>query len=307
MRLISFDVGIKNMAYCLFDVDAVSNAISIIRWDIIRLVPDTPVSTLTCTEVGKKTNTCGKSAKYVSPDNRDCFCDMHSKKQTNWLLPKKEYTSPAMRKMPVETIHGLYIGVLTNIDTRPKKQAMIDSLAQYYAARTLIPVKNIGVEPNAKDVDLISIGRIMYAKLSEMAELEGVTHVIIENQISTIASRMKTIQGMLSQTFVVMKGDTVYIEYVSSANKLKGMVDIEPQPDTSAAAKYRAHKTDGIRICRTFLTENVESLGKWRIHFDQSKKKDDLADSFLQGIWYLKTKKIISYADNLKINSVSVS
>ena len=36
----------------------------------------------------------------------------------------------------------------------------------------------------------------------------------------------------------------------------------------------------------------------------QVSKKDDLADCFLQGLWYFKHKNIISYADNLKINIV---
>jgi len=35
-----------------------------------------------------------------------------------------------------------------------------------------------------------------------------------------------------------------------------------------------------------------------------TKKKDDLADSFLQGIWYLKHNNIITYAEDLKINIV---
>ena len=43
--------------------------------------------------------------------------------------------------------------------------------------------------------------------------------VIIENQISTIASRMKTLQGMISQYFI-MKG-IPSIEFISSINKLK--------------------------------------------------------------------------------------
>lgn len=45
----------------------------------------------------------------------------------------------------------------------------------------------------------------------------------------------------------------------------------------------------------------------WHQNFEKSKKRDDLADCFLQGIWYLKHNKIIHYADNLKINSVIVS
>ncbi len=31
-------------------------------------------------------------------------------------------------------------------------------------------------------------------------------------------------------------------------------------------------------------------LNKWIFNFMQHKKKDDLADSFLQGLWYIKYK-----------------
>jgi len=46
-----------------------------------------------------------------------------------------------------------------------------------------------------------------------------------------------------------------------------------------------------------------DNLNKWKDSLN-TKKKDDLADSFLQGIWYLKHKNIIMYAEDLKINSV---
>jgi len=46
-----------------------------------------------------------------------------------------------------------------------------------------------------------------------------------------------------------------------------------------------------------------DNLHEWKESLD-IKKKDDLADSFLQGIWYLKHKKIIIYADDLKIKIV---
>jgi hypothetical protein len=46
-----------------------------------------------------------------------------------------------------------------------------------------------------------------------------------------------------------------------------------------------------------------ESFKNWKDTLN-TKKKDDLADSFLQGIWYLKHKKIILYAEDLKINIV---
>ena len=36
--ILSFDIGIKNLAYCLINQD--DNEINIIRWDIINLVKD---------------------------------------------------------------------------------------------------------------------------------------------------------------------------------------------------------------------------------------------------------------------------
>jgi hypothetical protein len=110
---------------------------------------------------------------------------------------------------------------------------------------------------------------------------------------------MKTIQGMLSQYFIMQ--DTVpYIEYVSSSNKLKDLVVNNVQENS-----YKKHKNDGISICQQFVQEN-EQLTSWTPLFE-TKKKDDLADAFLQGIWYLKRENIISYAENLNINCVTLS
>jgi hypothetical protein len=122
-----------------------------------------------------------------------------------------------------------------------------------------------------------------------------ITHVILENQISTIANRMKTIQGMLAQYFIMRGRPDIVIEFVSSSNKLK---DFVAEKNTT----YKQHKKDGIAICSRFL-ENNPGWSGW-VSVLQTTKRDDLADSFLQGIWYLKRGNIISYAENLKINIV---
>ena len=48
-------------------------------------------------------------------------------------------------------------------------------------------------------------------------------YVIIENQISPIANRMKSIQGMLTQYFITK--DVPHIEYISAINKLSSLSD----------------------------------------------------------------------------------
>ena len=52
------------------------------------------------------------------------------------------------------------------------------------------------------------------------ASFTDITHVVIENQLSPIANRMKTIQGMLAQYFIMID-ENIDIQFISSSNKLK--------------------------------------------------------------------------------------
>ena len=47
-----------------------------------------------------------------------------------------------------------------------------------------------------------------------------------------------------------------------------------------------------IKFTKNIISEN-NNLHKWVKLFNKHKKKDDLADSFLQGRWYLKNKKFL--------------
>jgi hypothetical protein len=128
------------------------------------------------------------------------------------------------------------------------------------------------------------------------------THVIIENQISPIATRMKTLQGMLTQ-YYIDHIENVDITFVSSVHKLKQFVAIKTGEQEKNS--YKDHKVSGIDYCSRILQQNP-GFSAWLPKLD-TKKKDDLADCFLQGLWYFKQKNIITYADDLKINIVTLS
>ena len=132
----------------------------------------------------------------------------------------------------------------------------------------------------ANDMDLIQIGIAMRKALdTELKDhLSSLTNIIIENQISPIANRMKTLQGMLAQYFIMH--DKTQIAFISAANKLK-VVEADIATDTST---YAARKKEGIHITLKLLNERYP---EWLAHFSQHKKKDDLADAFLQGNWFL--------------------
>ena len=136
--------------------------------------------------------------------------------------------------------------------------------------------------------------------LNQIPNIHDIDHIIIENQISPIANRMKTIQGMLAQYFI-MTTPNAKIEFVSSSNKLKQFQKSQTISNNDASSDYKQHKLDGVYFTKTILQNNY-FLTNWENILET--KKDDLADCFLQGIWYLYSKKIISYMENLKINSV---
>jgi hypothetical protein len=129
------------------------------------------------------------------------------------------------------------------------------------------------------------------------------THVVLENQISPIATRMKTLQGMLMQYFI-MRCDDVEIACVSSSNKLswlqaKGESKSKSKSDckgksedtntnANASDGYAQHKRDAVAWCRLLLASNPLLCPPHLVTlFDTMKKKDDLADCLLQGLWYL--------------------
>ena len=65
MKLISFDIGIKNMAYCIINIDLEKNTFDIIRWDILNLMNENLNDKKFCNVKLIKTGVlCGKSALY---------------------------------------------------------------------------------------------------------------------------------------------------------------------------------------------------------------------------------------------------
>jgi hypothetical protein len=127
---------------------------------------------------------------------------------------------------------------------------------------------------------MVTYGQRMKSGLENLLKDITVDRVIIENQIGPLALRMKTLQGMIMQHFI--EKECPIIEEISAANKLKDYL-------VKKKTKYNERKKLSIKITQEILKEN-NNLDVWIPIFLEHKKKDDLADSFLQGIWYIKYK-----------------
>ena len=294
MKLISFDVGIKNMAYCILDLSGTSFQIK--DWNVLNLMNPVETTSYICNckvKTKKEEKVCGKQAKYKKENMY--FCTQHANSNKIYMMFQKDLTSQSLKKKKIDEL--LLVGKkhMFFLDNIKRTKADILNTLDNYFSKNMLDVIIKTKKVNAGDTDLITIGKNLKNELLKIDELQNIETVFIENQISPIANRMKTIQGMLAQYFI-MTNEDCNIEFVSSGHKLKQFDQLKEK------TSYKENKQQGIFFSKK-LIDNNESLSEWK-DWEQSKKKDDLADCFLQGLFYFVREKNISYADDLKIKIV---
>lgn len=259
MKVLSIDVGIKNLALCLFDVES-KDKYEILKWDVVSLCNEKVVNCL-----------CGKSAKYNYKEAY--YCKKHCKNMNCPIIPK-ELELSKVKKTKINDLRQLLISHEIEFDPKKSKVHLLEYLEHLFNKIYILPFSNT---VKTSELSLIEIGISMKSVLDNLYGNLYIDTVIIENQISPIANRMKTLQGMIAQYFIMK--NTTDIHFISAANKLKEYV--------TTKTTYNERKHKGIEICEELLINN-ELFGKHLDMFHTHKKKDDLADCFLQGIWYLR-------------------
>ena len=275
MKILSFDVGIKNLAFCLLNVKNGRHTID--KWDVINLCDDDTNKVCCC----KKPKKCNQLAKYYD-DTLECdnfYCKKHAK-LTDKSLPSNSVNPKKLSKMKLSELLSLASDLSLTHQEPARKQQVKELIQNHYDTNFLKPIK----ETKAEDVDLITIGRRMTKHFDTLFTGIEIDKVIIENQISPIANRMKTIQGMIAQYFIIKKVES--IEFISATNKLKDF-HYEKHCTEMDLTSYATRKRESVKWTNKFLIENSD-LTKFHAFYVNHKKKDDLADSFLQGLWYIK-------------------
>ena len=225
MKYLSFDIGIKNLSFCLID----DTNLTIEDWGIINISPDE-----LCEHCMKGNKQCDKSVKKIIVENNKKLCSSHIK--------LKQYKDLKMKNIP-----------------KQKNQ-------------------------------LLLIGKNIVEKLDKYNHFLEVDHVLLENQPALKNPTMKSIQMMIYSYFLI-NGITNSLspiedlEMINARNKLKAYKG--PEIKCEIKDKYKRTKFLGIEYCKIMINENDKIEGKYRKLLEDSKKKDDLADAYLQGIYYI--------------------
>lgn len=275
MNILSFDIGMKNLAFCYMRVEN-SSSYKIKKWDVINLCKDKP----NCNYFLGAGSNCNKEAVYCKADKY--YCKKHATSSQVEILSDDLYPQVLKKNSLKELIekassHGIPFEKPTT------KMALLEIFKQQLENKYLTKMK----ADKTEDYDLIQLGISMKNKLDDIfsdISTNKIDVIVIENQISPLASRMKTLQGMLAQYFIMR--DSENIIFYSASNKLK--LFSENQQDTTYAERKK------LSIMNTGqILEASNGVEEWNSHFLKHKKKDDLADSFLQGLSYLMREKLL--------------
>ena len=232
MKILSFDVGIKNLSFCLLNDTVIED------WGILNICTDD-----ICEHCNVKTGErCDKSVKFrckgggFSDNEYFKVCSAHKK--------LKQYSDKKFKGCP------------------KKKNPMLDQ------------------------------GKCIVDKLKEKDNFLNVDLVVIENQPALKNPTMKSIQMMIYSYFLIQgislkESNIDSLEMINARNKLKAYKG--PKVECDIKDKYKKTKYLGIQYCKYMITES-EQDDQWLELFSKSKKKDDLADAYLQGMYVLGLK-----------------
>ena len=275
MLFLSIDVGMKNLAYCIIDY---KERIEIKHWGIINLCND---KKYICN--GKSKNkVCNKNGKYINKDFK-CYCKIHAKNK-GLCIPTKDYNKDSIKKRKLKELKEIAIKYNISLDGQKKlkKADILEIMLTDLTNNYFDIVSNI----SAKEIDMVTYGQGIKYMFNERFQNMNFDYILIENQIGPLALRMKCLQGMIMQHFIEKGNNNIYC--INSSNKLKDYIG-------NKKTTYNERKKEGIIITKKILTEN-SLLNNWIELFDKHKKKDDLADCFLQCVWYInnniKNKKV---------------
>ena len=225
MKILSWDVGIYNLSYCILEKNKDINEIKIIDWDIVNLVDNDEM---------KK--------------NRSLIFEN---------IPRKLHEKPQLLDVDIVVI-----------ENQPSlKNPQMKSIQMILYSYFLILGKVIG----NGDKSTCYIEKIDFCSASNKLKIYDGPEIILEEKPKR---NKKIVENNFSETIVEEN-----IELVEKTKSKKTTI------------KYADKKRLAIEHAKYF----VEKDEKYKDFFNNHKKKDDLADSFLQGLYYIKHIKKLSF------------
>ena len=299
MRVLSFDIGIKNLAWCLteaYDMPVRENSSQepcwkILDWGVWDLrvdIKDEMYHPEFCCGITKSGKVCGRVPVYSDLSGEEClggYCKTHSKNSN------AKHTSEDIKKLPKTGINTLKEeAIALGINIRGlRKNEIINRISEIYNKRCLYTIPKL---KNSKKMGLPEIHDRIIQRIRDLhcsADL-----VLIENQPVRMNATMKTIQIILwtslREKMLNLGIEKPNIKFVNASKKLT----VSPKEEFPWCFEIDRTHNPRLREYSQRKKESILRVGKildltkqgthlqW---FLKNPKKDDLADCLLMCLW----------------------
>ena len=302
--ILSIDVGINNLSYCL------ANNSQITLWDTIdirntklldnNMIKQTPkiqaeqqkyicscsnISKITKKNTGETIKECKNIATYVKGDFYVCKKHVNDTNVCKFIVPfLSDKQIKDLKKLNVlqltEIIHNNKIDC-SNI-VKNTKINLINTINEFIKDKCLEVLKDknkinlLQSKKEKPDMLLYILNLNKYFDYLFTQHVDNIKYIIIENQIT---SKMRILSFVIAQYFI-NKIPSASVKMISPCYKLKNL-----EKETT---DYSTRKKNSIKHCLNYLKEH--NYNNWINIFESNAKQDDMSDSFLQLLWFLENK-----------------
>lgn len=251
MKLVSFDIGLRNLSVCVMTGTSRSN-VSIQYWDVIDVMAE---------GAGLEKLLCHKCKKPANWTNGTLYsCTRHCQ--------KTKCTKTSLQKKTIEVLKQEASS--QNLEGTTKKE-LVDNLYKHYSSTAWKRCVK-----SSRQGSVVDLAPAIAKSLESRRDIwRNADWVIFEQQPD---KRMMAVQAMMHMWFVCQGFNC---KGVSAVHKLTNMVTLEDKTKTYAGRK----KTGIIHATALIPTES------WKAFMLSHSKKDDLCDAFLQSIWFLENMR----------------
>jgi len=251
-KVLAFDIGIKNLAFCILEGKQVRGL------ENINLLP--PVEPVVC-------SLCKLRASYRVNDH--VYCKRHIPK-THTILPEL-----SKKKLPVHNILKELVKTHQCETDGKTKEKCLEALSKKFAFVFEQPK-----QANASHVSLEIIHDALRAFVSaSWTQFTGCTHVLLENQPAFKNPHMKSVQVLLFATLreqFLQHGETPKYHFIHAKKKVQ---DAEAGDAGYAERKIKSEE----RVKQLFESGTVINqllYEKWK----KATKKSDMADAVCMAV-----------------------
>jgi hypothetical protein len=258
-RVLAFDIGIKNLAWCCFERTSTGTIIH--EWDNYNLLSDTsnvePTASKTC-------QGCSQKGLYRAGDL--LFCARHCPTATP---PLRNTDNTLLKKIPPMAGCRAILSAKGVVKLPQKKDQIVQELAKLFALPQT-PAKVI----KAPDAGLVDIHTSMQTLVRKHAALWSTCSTIfLENQPVFKNPTMKSVQILLFATIRdLLSQPPPQLKLVHAGKKVQGQ--------EKGDAGYKARKAGSeARVDEFLKSSTLQNAAVWRTLFGKAAKKSDLADA----------------------------